>query len=259
MIELSSCAVPSPAVRFVEALPQAAVAHRAVRHPYLHALANGELPDVGFALADFARQYPVYSKWFPQYLSIVAAKLSDADHRELLLANLREERGILDDEALGQLAAAGIPAGWVEGIPHPQLFERFSRALGVVPLLDGDRDARAALHWRDRFYGLLRDGSTAAAVGAIGLGTEAIVRHIYPPIVAAIRRHGRLDREAYVFFELHCLVDDAHSETLLAIAASLARDERSRADLRNGMYAALELRAGFWDHLRRRAFARPRG
>jgi pyrroloquinoline quinone (PQQ) biosynthesis protein C len=278
MSELTSCAVVSPAVGlapqvrpllqssrgrpaagFVEGLMQAAVEHRAVCHPYLRALADGELPDVSFALADFARQYPLYAKWFPHYLSVVAAKLSNAEHREPLLANLREECGFLDDEALGQLAAEGIAAGWVEGIPHAQLFERFNAALGVAPLFEGDQDARAALHWRDRFYSYLRDASPAAAVGAIGLGTEAIVRHIYPPIVAAIRQYARLEREDYVFFELHCLVDDAHSQTLLAIAESLARDERSRADLQRGMLAALELRAGFWDHLCLRAFARPRG
>src|SRR5664279_827280 len=113
---------------FVDGLLQASVEHRAVRHPYLRALENGELPDIGFALADFARQYPLYAKWFPRYLSVAAAKLSNAEHREPLLANLREERGFLDDEALGQLAAAGIAAGWVEGIPHTQLFERFSAA-----------------------------------------------------------------------------------------------------------------------------------
>jgi hypothetical protein len=134
-----------PAAGFVDGLLQAAVERRAVRHPYLRALADGELPDVGFALADFARQYPLYAKWFPRYLAVVAGKLSDADHREPLLANLREERGFLDDEALGQLAAVGIAAGWVErrSVCRPPSFACANRETSPdqssVPLLDRRR------------------------------------------------------------------------------------------------------------------------
>lgn len=59
---------------------------------------------MGFALTDFARQYPVYTQWFPRCLLVVPAKFPDAD-REPLLDNVREECGFVDDEALRELAA----------------------------------------------------------------------------------------------------------------------------------------------------------
>jgi len=62
----------------------------------------------------------------------------------------------------------------------------------------------------------------AEAVGAIGMGTENIVNKIYTPIIHAIERLGTLDRKEYVFFELHCEVDDDHHEALLAIASYFA-------------------------------------
>lgn len=243
---------------FLDSLLEEAVGHHAVAHPYLHALAKGELPNIGFALADFARQYAVYSAHFPRYLAAVVSKLTDPDQRHHLLANLREESGTLEDEALSQLAAIGIPAQWVNGIPHPKLFRRFQRALGISPLLDTDPEAITAICWRELFYSLLIHGSTAEAIGAIGFGTEAIVHHIYPPIVEAIRRYGRLQHQDYVFFELHYLVDDDHSKTFLAIAAGLAQNDQARADLRKGMFKALLLRAAFWDHLYQRALAQGR-
>lgn len=246
---------PHGPVNWLDSLLQEATEHRAVDHPFLRALAAGNIPALGFALADFARQYAVYSAYFPRYLAVVRSKLADPHHRHWLWANLQEERGTLGAEALSQLAATGIQAEWVNRIPHPELFRRFQRALGVLPLLDTDPEAMTAVCWREMFYSLLVAGSAAEAVGAISFGTEAIVRHVYPPILDAIRRYGRLQRQDYVFFELHCLVDDDHTDTLLAIAAGLAQDDRARADLRKGMCKALFLRASFWDHLHHRALA----
>jgi pyrroloquinoline quinone (PQQ) biosynthesis protein C len=245
-------------VDWIDSLLKEAAGHRAVGHPYLRALAEGEIPAIGFALADFARQYAVYSAYFPRYLAAVMSKLVDPNHRHCLLTNLQEESGTLGDEALSQLAATGIQAQWVNRIPHPELFRRFQHALGVSSLLDTDPEAMTAVCWREMFYSLLVNGSAAEAVGAISFGTEAIVRHVYPPILDAIRRYGRLQRQDYVFFELHCLVDDDHTDTLLTIAASLAQDHRDRADLRKGMFKALFLRASFWDHLHHRALAQGR-
>ena len=47
---------------FVDALAREALEHRAVRHPYLAALASGALPDLQAALADFASHYYGYSE-----------------------------------------------------------------------------------------------------------------------------------------------------------------------------------------------------
>jgi pyrroloquinoline quinone (PQQ) biosynthesis protein C len=110
--------------------------------------------------------------------------------------------------------------------------------------------------WRDSFLSLMQGGSAVSAVGAIGLGTESIVKYIYKDIITAIEAHTSLSIEDYVFFPLHTEVDDEHGLILLDIAEKMAsqspEDER---ELRKGMLKALDLRAAYWDGMYKRAKA----
>jgi pyrroloquinoline quinone (PQQ) biosynthesis protein C len=238
---------------YLEELIQEALSHRAVCHPYLTDLANGNLPDLKWAIHDFAVQYPGYCAHFPRYLTMVISKLDSPEHRMTLMQNLIEESGMLDDEEIAVLVDHGIDPDWVQGIPHPKLFERFQQAVDVHDTHEHTDDALEVVCWRESFYHLLADGSPAEAVGAIGLGTENVVNKIYSPIIRAIERMGTLDRREYVFFELHCEVDEDHHEALLKIAHDFADDPQNRLDLRKGMLKALGLRAMFWDWMHDRA------
>lgn len=242
---------------YLEGLVEEALAHPAVCHPYLSDLAEGNLPDTAWALRDFARQYPGYCAHFPRYLTVVISKLESVDHRNTLLQNLTEESGNLDDEELQILTEYGIDPDWVQGIPHPELFKRFQRAIGVREPDLHEEDALEVVCWRESFYQLLAHGSPAEAVGAIGLGTENIVSRIYAPIIEALKRLGTLERRDYVFFELHCEVDEDHHEALLRIARDFAEVPGNRIDLRKGMLKALGLRTRFWDWMYHRARKRP--
>jgi len=82
----------------MEALINEALSHRAINHPYLMALKNGEFKNMDAVLKDFALQYGAYSSWFPRYLTGVISKLEDPQHREHLLDNLAEESGHLHDD-----------------------------------------------------------------------------------------------------------------------------------------------------------------
>ena len=101
--------------QLVDDLSEAALQHRAVRHPYLQALAAGHLPDLRFALEDFARHYHGYSAHFPRYLTALISRLEDPAHRRDLLENLTEESGVYEQEELDELAAIGIQAEWIVG------------------------------------------------------------------------------------------------------------------------------------------------
>ena len=79
-------------------LIEEALNHRAINHPYLIALKNGEFQNNKEILKDFAAQYGAYSAWFPRYLTAVISKLENPIHREHLLDNLSEESGHLHDE-----------------------------------------------------------------------------------------------------------------------------------------------------------------
>lgn len=237
---------------FLGGLAAMALEHRAVCHPYLHDLAAGSLPDLRFALADFACQYYGYSAHFPRYLTAVISRLEDPAHRHALLENLIEERGIYQQDELRALAALGIQEDWILGIPHPDLFERFRSALNMgnsasVP------ESMEVVCWREMFLMILVHGSPAEAIGALGFGTEAIVQTIYRPFVKAIDRLGTIHPRDAVFFPLHTAVDDHHQASLKQVAAAFAHDPQGRLDLAKGMLKALQLREAFWSWLHQRA------
>ena len=237
----------------MELLINEALHHRAVNHPYLKALANGEFENMEAVLKDFASQYGFYSSWFPRYLTAVISKLDNPEFRAHLLDNLSEESGHLHEEDMEAVRALGIKDEWVQGIPHPKLFKRFQIAMGVDPNAQPDIEVDI---WRDSFLALMQGGSAVSAVGAIGLGTESIVKHIYKDIIAAIEKHTNLSLEDYVFFPLHTEVDDEHGLILLDIAEKMAsQSPEEERELRKGMLKALNLRAAYWDGMYDRAKA----
>lgn len=234
------------------ALTDIAYEHRAIHHPYLQALASGDLPDPQAALEDFAIQYQGYTSWFPNYLTCVMSKLQSERHRGYFAENLDEEKGHLDAETVKQLEQLGIAEAWVQGIPHPVLFRRFRNALGIdahsKPL------CHAVIDWRQKFRSMLQQCSASEAIGAMGLGTESIVKHIYRYLTTAIQEHTDLCRRDYVFFELHSEVDDEHAELMMRVADDLADEAPGNLEqIRRGMIKALDLRATFWDAMYARA------
>lgn len=233
-------------------LVRESLAHPAVRHPFLTRFAAGNFDDQAAVLRRYAVEYAGYAAWFPRYLRAVISRLPQAEHRALLLRNLEEEQGQLDDADCEALAAVGIPPSSVIGVPHPLLFRRFCHAVGITDA-ELASPTPAALTWRTRFLQFLEGATPAQAVGALGLGTEHVVKPIYRQLLAGILSLGTLRRDEFVFFELHCLVDDQHQQDLLAIAQQLAATPGEVAELRSGMRTALGLRCEFWDQLYRTA------
>ncbi|MFN3244137.1 MAG: TenA family transcriptional regulator [Planctomycetota bacterium] len=234
----------------VEALVQESLAHPAVHHPFLTRFSRCEFRDPVAALRTYAVEYSGYAAWFPRYLKAVISRLESEEHRHLLAHNLEEEQGHLGEDECDELRKVGIDPRTVQGVPHPKLFRRFCDAMGIA-----DRELQqprpAARRWRERFENFLRRATPAQAVGALGLGTEHIVRPVYEQLIEGILSMGKLRRHEFVFFELHCLVDDQHQQDLLEIARDLAQAPGGFAELRSGMLTALQLRCEFWDDLYR--------
>lgn len=228
--------------------------HRAVCHPYLRALGRGELPDPRGALQDFARHYQGYSSHFPRFLTALISRVEDDRDRCMLLANLREESGCYSPQELATLQASGIQPEWIRDVPHPELFRRFRRALGVADDEPAEEHPEV-IAWRELLLAVLSQGSAAEAVGALGLGTEGIVPAIYPAFVDALRGLGDVAPRDGVFFPLHTLVDDHHQASLRDLARKLGATPRGRRDLSLGMTKALALRDTFWSWLYQRALA----
>ena len=238
-------------LQLLKSLEAEAVRHRAVQHPYLEALAEGALSDPRGALQDFAREYQGYSAWFPRFLSAVEARLP-RDLQSVLDENKAEEAGRYDEETLLELEEAGLQREWVDGITHPELFRRFQVGIGVDPS-DVVDPASPVARWREELLHALENDHPAAAVGALGLGTELIVSRMYASVLRGVDRYGRIHQEDRSFLVLHALVDDAHAVSLLKLAAHFASNDEGRAALARGMRTALDLPAAFWDALYERA------
>ena len=224
-----------------------AESHRALNHPYLTALKDGTLPDPVGALKRFAAEYAVYAKSFQNYLLLTMSKLEDQEHRSILLENLCEESGMIEEEELAEIAELGIQPEWVQGVPHPELYARFRNAIGAV---DTPETGEIAQTWKELFIAQLTQANAAEALGALGLGTESIVKYFYRPLMEAIRNHTEVSRRDAVFFELHAELDDEHGELMLKIAEDLvAADAANYESMKQGMRKALGLRSLFCDRM----------
>jgi len=235
----------------VEKLVLEAKNHRAVNHPYLIALQEGTLNNPYLAIQDFSIQYSGYTTWFPRFLTAAISKMTNHSHRAHLLDNLSEESGNIDADELELLKKLDIKEEWVQGIPHPELFQRFKRALGTN---DNSKINEATEIWREMFLNVIYNGSAAEVIGAIGIGTESVVKHIYKHITVGIQSYTDLKKYDYVFFELHSEIDDEHGKIMIQIAEDMVKSNSGNFDdIRKGMLKALGLRVMFWDMMLERS------
>ncbi|ADO72776.1 iron-containing redox enzyme family protein [Stigmatella aurantiaca] len=254
--------IPSPTApggrEFIQRLELEVNEHRAVHHPYLEALSKGRLPDPAGALRDYAHQYFAYSTNFQRYLTATISQLDTPEHRRVLLANLLEEaHGVSPDEA-ELMRKHGIELEWVENVPHPVLYQRYLKALGMDEAwLRAHPFCDEAVQWSQLFLLCCGSLGAAVAVGAMGIGTELVVRQLYTPVLEAIQTYLDVSSRDRVFFDLHQKIDDEHGEVLLRIAEELAEDPAQRSLLRTGALMALNLRAAFYDSMLWRARAMP--
>lgn len=214
-------------------------------------MSKGDFPDFERALEDFAFQYGLYSARFIDYVSAVIERLGDESHRQILLANLDEEKGGTHDVELPADVLASVV-----GQPHTRLYRRFQEALGVASdAREGTTRCPGRL-WSQQFSRLC-ETTELAAIGAIGIGTELIVPRIFSQILEGLRAHSDLTMSERVFFELHSECDEQHGAALVGITEDLARDRSACEEIAEGMERALDMRAAFWDAMWERARSLP--
>jgi pyrroloquinoline quinone (PQQ) biosynthesis protein C len=232
------------ASHFVTALCREASEHPAVHHPYLKRLASGDLPDMEFALRDYAFQYSFYGAEFPSYLEGVIGGLRYPRHREVLCENLVEEKGKPGSTELADR-------------PHTELFKHFQIATGVdAAYLARAEPCTTALVWRDLFLQKCQSRQEGVGLGGIGIATELVVPTMYSYILDGIRRHSTLTAEESFFFELHAQCDSRHGNDLREITQELSEKIDCREAVRFGVFSSLNLRKAFWDIMLSRAVAR---
>ena len=104
------------------------------------------------------------------------------------------------------------------------------------------------------FLDVIYNGSEAEVIGAIGIGTESVVKNIYKYINLGIQAHTNLEKYDYVFFELHSEIDDEHGKIMIQIAEDMVKSNPNNfKEIRKGMLKALGLRVMFWDMMLERS------
>ena len=97
--------------------------------------------------------------------------------------------------------------------------------------------------------------SMGHGIGALGLGTEALVPTIYTPIWQAIQQtFPNLDSRHSCFFPLHIHCDDDYALQLEKLGE---RHPKLTPDILEGRDEALSLRHCFWDCMLERAWRMP--
>jgi pyrroloquinoline quinone (PQQ) biosynthesis protein C len=113
---------------FVNRISVEALESTAANHPYLRAISEGDFPNMELAIKDFAFQYGLYSARFTRYVAAVIENLGNARHKQILLTNLDEEKGLIRDVELPPDVLTSVT-----GQSHASLFRRFQEALGSMP------------------------------------------------------------------------------------------------------------------------------
>ncbi len=220
---------------FINALELEISSHKALNHPFLDRLKQGDFENVGAVLRDYAHQYSIYSEWFTRYLDGVIKNLDSKEHIQALMENMEEEKGKPNSPN-------------IEERSHVELFQRFKDQIGAdQDYCKNNPPCTTVLLWRDLFLQKCNSEIRGVGLAAIGLGTEFIISTIYPNIIRAIEDHTELGQDGSLFFRLHVDCDDNHAEVVKKITEEVAEDISSREAIRFGVFSSLNLRAAFWD------------
>lgn len=235
---------------FVESLQDYALRSRAANHELLERIAQGAYPNLAATIERFLSEYYHYSHQFTRYLTATMANLTEPEHRAALVRNATDEVGHVTPDEAAELLRNGINPEHARA-PHPELFRRFLRAIGVKPEEVLRRGPSApTLAWIESFRDLCHYGGEHQAVGALGVATEGIVAIMYRRILRGIHAAWpHLTQADTIFFDLHAVVDDDHADTLRHISETLATTPEGRKKLLVGVMRSLSARAAFFDEM----------
>lgn len=191
--------------------------HPSMRHPFLRALAGGEVSFM--ALRRFAVEQHALVRAFPGFLETLAPRTEQPEFLRLILEAEGEAPSLVDE------------------------YEEFLRSLGVreAAWREGER------LWTTRRFvqvhrALAESAPPAMALGALGPGHVWATARFYPSIVAGL---GRMGRPAPGYFR-RVLEDHAfHAQLFAKLAEEAAGSPGGQALLRQGAMTSLEARGLF--------------
>lgn len=178
-----------------------------------------------------------YSRHFTRYLCALLSNMTNEADRLALTDNLFEEMGLGD---AGQ-------------IPHSKLYRDMLDALQLDPANHPPLPETQALV--ATMIRLSADPDPMRGLGALCLGAEAIVPHLYTQILHGLLRAGFAERQLE-FFPLHIAGDDEHALTMKRIIdRELAASPSAQTALREAARESIGKRRAFFEAIGRLATA----
>jgi pyrroloquinoline quinone (PQQ) biosynthesis protein C len=169
-----------------------------------------------------------YSRHFTRYLCALLSNLTAEEDRLALTENLFEEMGL----------------GGLGEKPHSQIYREMLAALGLDPEMMPPLPETSALV--TAMHRLCANPEPMLGLGALCLGAEAIVPHIYSQILTGLMSRG-FEPEHLTFFPLHIDGDDDHALTMKAIIdRELAKHPEKKAALVEAAKECIAKRAAFF-------------
>jgi pyrroloquinoline quinone (PQQ) biosynthesis protein C len=197
---------------------------RLLAHPFYRRWEAGTLERS--ELASYAAQYRYFEAALPDVLEQVVQRIDDPTARDLIQANLDDERG--------------VPA------PHLALFEDFARAVGAPSSADATSATAALVN----LYASVATESPVTALAALA-AYEVQASEIAASKAEGLRARYCVSEAGANFWDVHSGVDETHGTWMVEALAGLA----SNADeVRDAADAAA---AAWWAFLDEREAAAP--
>lgn len=178
----------------------------------------------------FVQQHQIYSRCFTRFLAALLANIEDDEQRLALTQNLFDEMGLGD-------------AG---DLPHSKLYRNMMGNMGLLP---STNPLASTQNLVDTMFECCKSPNYMVGLGALCLGAEGIVPHIYQRIVDGFLAVGE-SLENLQFFTLHIDCDDGHADTMNEIiACELQKSPTALLDLNYGAEKMIQARIEFFDGL----------
>jgi pyrroloquinoline-quinone synthase len=221
-----------PPKAFIEELTTRIAARRTFGgHPLWLEIADGKLSRE--QLQRFAVQFFLQVREFPRAVSAMHANCPFMDERRELAESLYEEE-------TGRISGCNLP--------HPELFIRFGKAVGLVreDMTEGAPlpATRALIDW---FELSTKQRSFIEAAAAINLAAEGQVPGAFGPLARRLQQHYGLSGEAVEFWDVHEVADAEHSNVGDNIVVRHATDAATQARVRDALQHSLDAWWQFFD------------
>ena len=181
---------------------------------------------------------------------MVKDKLSDTHSQHLIMENMAEENGNYEEADLAMLEAAGVKRSLVSGVPHKVLIKHFLNVTGVTEEMLSEASGSIGAAFTKDMLDLYESANACEALAVIGFAIEQTVPTLYQFIWDGLKR-SPMAADDYVFFPLHILVDDGHSDLLKgAFAREWAKDPAQCQHAEALVYRVLDRRTQMFADVR---------